>query len=165
MKHFELIDGIPVEKSGGALSGRIVVALGTLLGQFIQSHRLGHMFGSTAGYCRCFPSRPDLLRKPDASFVARGRFPDDKAPRGDAELAPDLAVEVISPNDTYEDLEEKVADYRSAGVPLIWVVNPSTRSVLVRRLDRTCTELTDADSLSGEDVIAGFSCRVAEVFV
>ena len=80
-------------------------------------------------------------------------------------FAPDLAVDVASPTDSYEYLEQKVADYRSAGVRLIWVVNPATRSVLIRRLDRTCAELDDTGSLDGEDVVPGFACRVAELFV
>ena len=80
-------------------------------------------------------------------------------------FAPDLAVDVASPNDSYEYLEQKVADYRSAGVRLIWVVNPATRSVLIRRLDRTCAELDDGGSLDGEDVVPGFKCCVAELFV
>ena len=122
------------------------------------------VFGPATPY-RCFPNDPRQVRKPDVSFVAAGRLPAGRLPRGSAPFAPDLAVEVVSPTDPCEYLELKVADYRSAGVRLIWVVNPATRSVLIRRLDRTCAELDDTGSLDGEDVVPGFACRVAELFV
>jgi Uma2 family endonuclease len=102
---------------------------------------------------------------PDISFVAKGRLPDDKSPEGYVKLAPDLAVEVASPKDTYEEVQIKVAEYKSAKVRLIWVVSPKTRTVLIRRLDGTCAEVGEAGELSGEDVIPGFTCKVADLFV
>ena len=116
------------------------------------------------GY-RCFPSDPRQVRKPDVSFVAAERITPALWSMEYIPFAPDLAVDVISPNDSYEYLEQKVADYRSAGVRLIWVVNPATRSVVIRRLDRTCSELDDAGTLDGEDVVPGFACPVAALFV
>ena len=77
-----------------------------------------------AGY-QCFPHDPGLVRRPDASFVKAGRFPGDVLPKGWAKSPPDLAVEVVSPNDLVYELEEKLSDYRKAGVPLIWVIGPS----------------------------------------
>jgi Uma2 family endonuclease len=102
---------------------------------------------------------------PDTAFVAAGRLPDDRSPEGYIKVAPDIAVEVISPNETYEEVEAKVAEYRSAGVKLTWVISPKSKTVLIRRLDGTCAEVNEAGTLSGEDVLPGFTCTVAELFV
>lgn len=161
---YEFVGGMPVEKNMGAESDWIGANLIGLLQPFCRANRLGLVFGSSTGY-RCFPADRQQLRKPDVSFIATGRLPNNKTPKGDIDIAPDLAVEVVSPNDTYEEVATKVADYKSAKVRLIWVVSPETRTVLVRRLDGTCAELGEGGELSGEDVIPGFACRVAELFV
>ena len=160
----EFIDGQLKEKSMGFKSEAIAIELVIVLGGFVRAAKLGRVFGSATPY-RCFPSDPRQVRKPDVSFVAAARLPAGELPEVNAPFAPDLAVEVVSPTDTYEYLEQKVADYRSAGVRLIWVVNPATRSVLIRRLDRTCAELDEAGALDGEDVVPGFTCPVAALFV
>jgi len=160
---YELVDGHPVEKSIGAESDRIAVRLGGKLDLFCTQRVAGYVFGSQTGY-RCFLDRPRLLRKPDASVVVRGRFVNDEVPKGDIAIPPDLAVEVVSPNDFYEEIEEKVTEYLGAGVRLVWVVNPSTKSVLVRRPNATCTAVDANGTLTGEDVLPGFSVPVAELF-
>ena len=160
----EFVDGQLLEKPMGALSERVASRLLGFLFAYVQSNSLGDAYGSTTGY-RCFPGDPKKVRKPDVSFVPAALITPAVLLRAYFSFAPDLAVEVVSPNDSYEYLEQKVADYRSAGVRLIWIVNPATRSVLIRRLDRTCAELDDTGSLDGEDVVPGFACRVAELFV
>jgi Uma2 family endonuclease len=161
---YELIDGRPKEKPMGAESDEINCKMNMLLVAFVRQHRLGHVYGSQTGY-RCFDGKPRLVRKPDTSFVAAGRLPEDKTPKGDIEIAPDLVVEVVSPNDTYEEVAVRVADFKSAKVKLIWVISPETRTVLIRRLDGTCAEVGETGTLSGEDVLPGFTCTVAELFV
>jgi Uma2 family endonuclease len=162
--YYELVDGRPVEKYTGAKSDAVALSVGVMLFQFVRPHRLGHVYGSQTGY-RCFPHRLNLVRIPDASFVAKGRLPDDTSPDGYILIAPDLAVEVISPNDTYEEIEEKVADYRKAGVKLVWIVSPKSQTVLIRRLDGSAAEVGPSGELSGESVIPGFSVPVTELFV
>ncbi len=162
---YEFVGGNAVEKHMGAESDEIALALGSRMRTFALAHTLGRVYGGTTGYRNCFPHAPRLLRKPDVSFVAEGRLPDGRSPRGDFVIAPDLAVEVVSPNDGYEEVSRKVWDYKQAGVKLIWVIDPATKTVLVRRLDRTCAELDETGTLSGEDVIPGFTCPVAELFV
>lgn len=163
-ERYELIDGRPKEKPMGAESDEIASTVATLLKTFVRQHRAGHVYGSQTGY-RCFAGKPKLVRKPDASFVAAGRLPDDKTPKGDIDIVPDLVVEVVSPNDTYEEVAIRVADFRSAKVKLIWVVSVETRTVLIRRLDGSCAEVGETGTLSGEDVLSGFACPVAELFV
>src|SRR5262245_47044724 len=106
---YELIDGKPVEKNMGAESDRIAARIISRLVAFCDREKLGDVFGSQTGY-RCFQHRPRLVRKPDASFVARGRFADGVIPKGDIDIAPDLAVEVVSPNDFYDEVDTKVAE-------------------------------------------------------
>jgi Uma2 family endonuclease len=161
-EHYELIDGVPKEKPMGAQSDEISAAVTIALGTFVRHHRLGHVYGSQTGF-RCFPN--NRVRKPDSALVAAGRLPNDRSPGGDILIAPDLAVEVVSPNDTYEEVAAKVMDYKSAQVKLIWVISPETKTVMVRRLDGTCAEVDETGMLSGEDVLPGFTCAVAELFV
>ncbi len=161
---YELTDGIPKEKPMGAQADEVAVNMAVFLRNFVKTNQLGHVYGSQTGF-QCLPKNPKAVRMPDTSFVATGKLPGDQTPEGYIKIAPDLAVEVISPNETYEEVETKVKEYRSAGVKLIWVVSPKSRTVLIRRLDGTCTEVNEAGTLSGEDVIPGFACPVAELFV
>lgn len=161
---YELLDGIPVEKNVGAQSDEIALGIGSFLRDFVLTHKLGRVFGSQTGY-RCFPNRPIRVRRPDVSVVLHGRLPNGVVPEGDISIPPDLAVEVISPNDTFEEIEEKVADYFSAGVKLVWIVSPKSRTVLVRRPDNTAAVVPESGELVGESVIPGFACKVANLFV
>lgn len=162
--NYELIDGVPVEKHMGAKSDKIALRLGGRMEHFCFQSIGGSVFGSQTGF-RCFPNKPRQLRKPDISYVAAGRLPDEEAPDGDIDIAPDLVVEVVSTNDYFEEIEAKVADYRSAKIKLIWVISPKAKTVLIRRLNGTCAELDVNGELSGEDVLPGFTCKVAELFV
>jgi len=160
---YEFVGGQPVEKHMGAESSEVSATLTILVGASVRQHNLGRMYDAQTGF-QCFPHKPMLVRKPDVSFVAAARQ-SGPSPKGNMRIAPDLAAEIISPHDTYESVEEKVGNYRSAGVRLIWIVSPGFKTVLVRRLDRTCAELDDTGTLSGEDVVPGFTCPVADLFV
>ncbi|HEX4609349.1 MAG TPA: Uma2 family endonuclease [Urbifossiella sp.] len=162
--HYELIDGVPKEKPMGAEADEIAAEVVALLKPFVKTNKLGRVYGSQTGY-QCFPGRPKRVRMPDASFIAKGRLPGDKTPEGYIPITPDLAVEVLSPGEFAEELWEKLVDYRAAGIRLVWVLSPKTRVVQIRRADGTCAELDEAGTLSGEDVLPGFTCRVAELFV
>jgi len=164
---YELVDGILVEREMGSESSLIAVQIILLLGQFLRGKKLAHVFGADAGY-QCFPDAPKKLRKGDVSVVLYGRFPDEKVPKGHTLIAPDLIVEVVSPRDLAEVVEAKVLEYLSAGVRLVWIVYPATRTVRIRRRVHAATgpttELATTDSISGEDVLPGFTCRVSDFF-
>jgi Uma2 family endonuclease len=158
---YELVDGQLVERNMGALSSLI----GLTLGHFMRAHcepKHGWVFGADCGY-QCFPDDPNKVRKPDVSFVRRERLPGGP-PKGHIRLAPDLAAEVLSPNDLATEVETKVQEYLGAGVKLVWVVNPDLRTVRVHRADGSITGLSEHDELDGEDVLSGFRCRVGELF-
>ena len=161
---FECINGQYVEKpSMGARSNVLAFRLMVLLHLHVEAHGLGRCFGENLSY-RIFPTDPRKSRIPDGSFIRSGRLPGEKIPSGDMTIPPDLAIEVISPNDEVENLFERIGDLMGAGVRLLWVIDPASRQVHVHRADGTATRLVDADSVDGEDVIPGFTCPLGELF-
>ena len=107
-------------------------------------------------------SRPDTVRAPDMAFIARERL-HDIPDRGYAELAPDLLAEIVSPDDRPGELLAKVADWLQAGTRLVWVIGPARRSARVYRSDGSESMLSESDALDGEDVLPGFTCRLADL--
>ena len=160
---YELIDGQLVEKPLGAKASRIGARLLGRLEPFASRHDLGLVFTAECGY-QIFKSQPKKVRKPDVSFVARGRLPGDEEPDGNMTIPPDLAVEIVSPNDLAEDIANRVDDYLGAGAKLMWVVFPPTRSVWVMRKDGSGARLKGDQELSGEDVVPSFACLVQALF-
>ena len=160
---YELVGGQLVERKMGMESGWVGTRLSSKLDRFREENGIGWAFNAENGY-QCFPHEPGLVRRPDVSFVRYGRFPGGVVPKGWAKIPPDLVVEVVSPNETAYELEDKLADYQSVGVPLIWVINPKSRTVRIHRGDGTVSYLREDQELSGEDIIPGFHCPVREIF-
>jgi Uma2 family endonuclease len=161
-KSYELVGGQLVERKVGIESSWVAGQVYKRLDVFCEEHGLGWALVPDAGY-QCFPHDPGLVRKPDVSFVRYGRFPGGVLPKGWAKIVPDLVVEVVSPNETAYDLDDKLDDYRKVGVPLIWVINPKSRRVRVLRSDGSVSHLHENQELSGEDVILGFRCPIREI--
>ena len=163
-KGYELIHGTWVEKPEmGAASVRVGGRIVTHLTNFAEARSLGDVFPADGAF-QLFPNQPKLIRKPDVSFVATGRLPNNTLPQGNIKLAPDLAVEVVSPNDEAVALEQKLDEYLRAGVRLVWVVHPLTKVVYVYRPDGTAARKTATESLDGEAVLPGFTLPIAELF-
>lgn len=160
---YELVDGHLEERHVSGLSSFVGLKIGRLIMAHCEAGNLGWAFGADLGY-RCFPSRPDTVRKPDASFIRQDRLTAEGLEEGFLGIAPDLAVEVVSPNDLAYEIERKVQDYLAAGVRLVWVVVPPSRTVRIARADGTFALLGAEDRLSGEDVLPGFECRVGDLF-
>jgi Uma2 family endonuclease len=161
-KNYELVDGRLVERNLGTESSEVGGDLYFLLRLFCREHPVGKVWPADNGF-QCFPHAPGLVRRPDVSFIRRGRLPGDVSPKGWTRIPPDLAVEVVSPNDLAGELEEKLDDHQKAGVPLVWVIYPEQRKARVFRLDGTSSELGEDDELSGEDNIPGFRCSLREI--
>lgn len=159
---YELVDGTVVERSLGAESSEIAARIIVLLGSFVAAGRLGHILGPDVGL-RIFDD-PRQLRRPDVAFLRAGRVPGGRMPRGQLTVAPDLIVEVVSPGDTAEGLDRKLRQYLAAGVGLIWVAYPETRTVTVMHRDGGAQMLPADGQLLGEDVLLGFSAPVAALF-
>lgn len=162
-ENFELVDGQLVERTVGVLSSLVEAILIGKLSSFCQAHQLGPVFTSTNGI-QCFPADPRKVRRPDVSFVKAERFAPKHLQEGFLTIAPDLAVEVISANDLVAELDEKTEEYLAAGIPLVWVIDPEVRTVVIHRGDGTLAKLHENDALTGESVIPGFKCKVAELF-
>lgn len=164
---YELVDGRLVERPMGSESSAIAALVAALLIGYNKTHRMGHIFTADCGY-QCFPDAPGKVRKPDVSFVRTGRLANERPPKGYIRVAPDLAVEVLSPGDKGEEIEEKVAEYLAAGVRLIWIVSPTARNVRIHRPANAALGpigvVGEKDTISGEDILPGFTAPVAGFF-
>jgi Uma2 family endonuclease len=160
---YELVDGQLVEVQLSLLSSLVGAKIVSLLVTFCEANDLGWVWGSDLGF-RCFPHAPGLLRKPDAAFIRRGRLSDEDLQQGQCRIHPDLAVEVVSPNDLFDEVDRKVAEYLQAGVEMVWVVSLATRLIYVHRPDGSILKVREQEELSGENVVPGLRCRVSEVF-
>lgn len=163
MQDCELIDGELVEKNMSFLSNYVEGTLFERLSPHCTQNQLGKVLGSSMGY-QCFPWAPAKVRKPDLSFIRKDRITADLWEQGQLLIAPDLAAEVVSPNDLAYDTDLKIEEYLRAGIALIWMIYPQDHVIMVFRKDGTTARLRDRDELSGEDVVPGFLCRVNELF-
>jgi Uma2 family endonuclease len=157
---YELVDGeIRVSPAGNrhsVVAARVVARLLV----FVEDRRLGHVLGADAG----FRLPGGNVRSPDTSFVATGRYPDDRPAVDWGVLAPDLAVEVLSPSERTRHVLDKIGEYLEAGVRLVWVIDPQKQRATVYRSLLDVRELGPDDELTGEDVVPGFRCRLGELF-
>ncbi|MEP7284134.1 MAG: Uma2 family endonuclease [Chloroflexota bacterium] len=140
----------------GETQGLITLRLAFLIGGFIYQHNLGRVYGEETGFI--LSQNPD----PDIAFTAKERLAKviDDFPT----VVPDLAVEVVSTGNTKIELQEKVAAYFQAGVRLLWVVYPKSRTVYVYHTDHEVTILAQDAVLTGGSVLADFSVKLSEVF-
>jgi Uma2 family endonuclease len=161
-KDYELVDGQLVERNMGALSSWVGGRVFRFLSGWIEARELGFLWPADNGF-QCFPHDPRRVRKPDVSFVSQEKLPAGLPAEGWLHVVPDLVVEVLSANDLAVEVDEKLDDYRRAGVPLIWVINPEARTVTVYGAN-TYVRLSENDELAGGEVLSGFRCRVADLF-
>ena len=156
----ELVDGVLVEKTVGYYESHLAMRLGHFLTGFVEQNHLGVVAGE-AGTLRLAPG---LVRIPDVSFTSWDQLPGRRIPREPiADLAPDLAVEVISPSNTAPEMERKLQDYLAAGTRLVWYVLPVPQEVHVYTGERHDV-LTIDQELSGGDVLPGFALPLRRLF-
>ncbi len=157
-----LIDGELQERHMSVESSHTSWETSGQVRNYLTAHPLGWGFTTDCGL-QIFPWRPKLVRFSDGGFYRKSRGP--RPGHGHLKIAPDLVIEVVSPGDDAEDLETKVQDYLRAGVQMIWVAFPFTRTVAVYRLNGSVTRLQASETLEGEDVLPGFSTPVASLFL
>ena len=161
-KRTELVRGrLIVREPPSFYHGVVAMRIGRRLAEFVETQRLGIVVAAETGF-RLF-SAPDTVRAPDVGFICASRIPDPIPRRGYASLAPDLAVEVLSPDDRPGEVLAKVADWLTAGSRLVWVIDPERRSARVCREDGSETLLGEEESLIGEDVLPGFACPLRQI--
>lgn len=154
----ELVDGVLVEKAMGAEESQHGMWLGYWLFGYLIKHNIGKLLGEAA-FLRLMPG---LLRAPDVSFITWERYPEGK-PAVPA-VCPDLAVEVISKGNTKAEIARKRREYFTHGARLVWEIDPRKQTVEVYTSLRKRTVLGLQDTLTGGDVLPGFSLRVAKLF-
>jgi Uma2 family endonuclease len=157
----ELVDGILVQKPTGFLKGILTARVICHLGNFAESNDRGVVFAWNAP----FGMTRYLVRSPDASFVSRDRLPGKLVPSEPiSSLIPELTVEVLSPSNTTSEMLRKRQEFFLAGTQLFWIVDPNKCTVQVYTAPEDCTTLTEADTLTGGDVLPGFTLKLADLF-
>jgi Uma2 family endonuclease len=158
---YELVNGQLKALSVGMKSSWVAGEIAFRLRRHLESYPGGRVFPEGTGY-RCFP-QADRVRKPEASFIQAWRQSPQLLEQGYCSIPPDLAVEVLSPNDVHVEVTAKIEDYFAAGVPLVWLVDPEFRVVTVFRGGWTASQrLNEQDAINGDPVLPEFSCQVSE---
>jgi Uma2 family endonuclease len=157
---YELVEGRLIRMSPvGLPHGEIVMNIGARLLPHVRRQGLG-LVVTEVGFT--LKRNPDTVRAPDVAFIRRDRLPADR--RGFYNGPPDLAIEVLSPDDTRSEVRDKVAEYLACGVPLVIVVDPDEQSATVSRPTMEPVRLSGNDVLDLSDIVDGFSCHVQELF-
>lgn len=162
-KGLEIVCGKVVEKRMGYESSVIVGQLTMILGFYLRQNRAGRVTVCEAGF-KCFPDDETKFRKPDLAFVSYLKLPASQRIGAYCKVAPDLAVEVLSPNDEAQEIGERVQDYLGAGSQLVWVVDEFLRQVIVYSPAARPQVYGLNDELNAEPVLPGFRCQVSEIF-
>ncbi|MEZ2275311.1 MAG: Uma2 family endonuclease [Microcoleus sp.] len=160
---YEIVNGELIDMGNrSAKHGYVCSILMILLGGYVRIQKLGAMFDSSTA----FKMKSGNKRSPDVSFMAKERLQGlEELPDGFLEGAPDLAVEILSPSNTVEEIHNKLVEYFENGARLVWVINPKEKYVLVYRSSQEPDRLLkSADSLDGEEIVSGFTLPVAELF-
>ncbi|HID62279.1 MAG TPA: Uma2 family endonuclease [Anaerolineae bacterium] len=157
----ELIEGriVPMSPTGDE-HGRIEANIGAELLAYVRSHKPGQVrVGEVGIYIR---RNPDTVRGADVLFISNERYAQKRSP-GYLDVAPDLVVEILLPNDSWIEVTQ-LREYFAIGVRLVWVADPQTRSVYAYRALTDVREFTENDDLPGDEVLPGFSVKVAHLF-
>ena len=156
----ELVRGViitmpPPKGSHGVCCANVVAHLAI----FVKTNQLGNVLCNDSGFIT--ERNPDTVRGADVAFWSRASLP--KVPNEYIPIPPDLAVEVVSPDDHFTRVQRKVTHYLTHGVKLLWVLDPEDRSLTVYRPDHPLRILGEQDTVTGEEVLPGFSCRVLDL--
>ena len=160
---YELIEGeLHMMSPSGNVHGETAANITALLWNHVRHHRLGKVFAAETGFL--LSRNPDMVRAPDAAFVATESLPSNDGGPSYLPLAPNLAVEVVSPSDSSTQVEEKARMWLDKGTAMVLVVDPATRTVRVYRTQDSIAVLTGSDQLDASDVVALWKPNVGEFF-
>ena len=159
-KQLEWVNGhAEVKEMAGARHGRIGARLLSRMNILVEEHNLGAIYGPDVTF-----TIGKRERIPDISFVTAARIPLEGDPIGPWKIAPDLAVEIVSPNDLIEEVETKISEYFAAGVQQVWLVSPQLQTVSIYEALNKVTILQAGDELTSPALLPGFRCPVATLF-
>ena len=159
-KEYEIVNGQPEEKEmAGALHSGVGTRLIIELGYYCKIHKLGAVYGADATFQIGINER-----LPDVSFISAARIPKEGETSSKWKIAPDLAVEVVSPNDLYRKVISKVKDYLTAGVSEVWLIEPELKIFTIYRSLTDFTVLSEDDELVSETLLPGFRLKLSELF-
>lgn len=159
----ELVRGEVIRMSPtGGEHGVVAMRIGARLWAHVEARKLGEVCAAETGFI--VARDPDTVRAPDAAFISKERIGDIPRPKKFWPFAPDLAVEVISPSDTAEEVEAKVREWFAGGTRMVWVLYPTPGTIHVYHSPTSARVLEQTDTLTGNDVVPGFSCLVADMF-
>ena len=160
---YELLDGelITLVPPGG-VHGKVITNFAIAIGVFVRKHGLGEVMSGDVSYV--LRRRPDRVRAPDLSFVAHERVPPGGLPAGLMQVIPDLVVEVISPSDRAGAVEQKTQEWLSAGVRLVLLAYPESRTIVAWRGGESSQRYMDSDTFDFAPVLPDLRVEVAEFF-
>ncbi len=163
-ERYELVGGdLMMRSPASPIQGRYAARLVGALASYLEEHELGEVYTAEPGFeLRARPEQ--TVRAPDVAFLRHDKIPPPEQQAGFWPVAPDLVIEIISPSETSQAVQEKVQDYLSAGTRLIWLVYPSTQTVVEYRSSTQIRHLTLGDKLEGGEVLPGFNYPLSRLF-
>jgi Uma2 family endonuclease len=156
----ELVNGEIVVSPAGWKHSEITIKISHILATFLEGHPIGMLAGPDLGVWLSNGN----LRSPDITFVRNEKQPKEEDQYKFAEFIPDLAVEVLSPSDRPQFVEEKIREFLENGVPIVWLVDPKQITVTEYRSLSETQQYSGDDMISAEPVLPGFSCPVSRFF-
>lgn len=159
-KNYEYVNGDYLKKTmpnaiHSGIAGRLVIELGI----FLKQHKLGRV------YPEAHFQIGDDKRIPDVAFVLAERIPETGEPEKFWDFAPDLAVEIVSPTDFYQDVLDKIDDYFKAGVQEVWLINPEKENLTIYYSFEKTKVLSKKDTLTCEKILPKFKLELSEIFI
>jgi Uma2 family endonuclease len=162
-QRYELVEGVlRMMSPAGGRHGRVAHSLALILGTHVRGRQLGLVYAAETGFL--LAREPDTVRAPDVAFVAQERAVGIDDDHGFVTVVPDLVGEVVSPRDSFSDVEEKVLAWLTAGTRLVIVVDPRTRTLHAYRGSDRVVVLREGERLDAGDVVPGLTIAVAELF-
>ena len=162
-QRYELMDGELIAVSPAFTDHSWTVQeIARLIGNFVVEHSLGEVFGADAGFR--LSQSPDTVLSPDVSFVSNRRLPPSQDWHGYLPIAPDLALEVLSPSNTAKEMAEKSLRYFAAGAVLVVIVNPRLKTVDIQSLEGPSRRHSNGDTLDLGEVLPGLQIPLPAIF-
>ncbi len=160
---YELVDGQLKEHNKSALSSYVSGLVLAALMRFVKTSKLGWVFPDTS--FQCFAHHPNLVRRVEMAYIAPSRMTAEQVrTQGHITIVPDIVLVIISPWDLAYDVSRKIEGWLTAGVKIVWVIDPETKIILVHRPDGSTVKLRVANDMTAEDLLPGSHCPIASLF-